>query len=195
MPQTEWDVSDARKLRAQLQSVQDFVNNDYYNISDFLCTDDYTTGSLALDNGLPGIRLTNGVDRFVASNHVRPQYWTFGFAKIHAFFWTDNALAAKSVRINITVSLAHPGETSAAVKVTFSQTIAVPTTPWEMVHIDASNGAATGWAVDAAGTTHEHCVVGGELEREGSHGEDNYASSITFLCAQLEFLPASPVAD
>lgn len=195
MPQTEWEVSDDRRLRAQLQNIQDFVYAGYHKIEDFLTTSDYTTGTNAIDNGLPSIRLTNSVDRIIASNHTRPQFWTYGKCKIHVFFWTNNVLAAQTVRINLTVSVTHPGEIAPITKVTLAETVAVPTTAWEVFEVKATSTTATGYAVDTSGMTHEHCVLSGEVEREGSHGGDNYASNISFLCAQLEFIPASPVAD
>jgi len=193
MPQTEWDVADDRKLRAQLQSVKDFVQTGYYELDECLAPGScYTDGTVGINNSWPSVAFGTGADELVTNNAFRPRYWTYGKLRLVTQWAANNVAAAQVVRVNLTITYTNPADVAvtAAASSTTDQTLS--TTAWTVFTLTVTSAAAlslSGGDFDAPG------FISAQADREGTHANDNYGASLFFLSGKLLFIPTSPVAD
>jgi len=196
MPQTEWEVQDQWKLRAQSQSIHDFVTNSYYTIDELIEPGSaVTNGTVATVNNWPSIGLATGVDRYASNNVVRPDFWTFGKLRMHTFFAANNTTAAKVIRLNLYAGVTHPGDVAYDIYGSLSVSYTLPTTAYEVFEVDVTSANTVGLAHGQSGPPHASGFLTVRIEREGTHGDDNYANPVYFLASKLQFIPSSPVAD
>lgn len=196
MPVKEWGVADDKRLRAQSQSIHDFVYNSYFTLDELLepgsCL---TNGTAAEVNNWPSIALATGVTRYASNNIVRPDFWTTGRLRMHTFWAANNTTASRVVRLNFAIGITHPGDTAYDLYGTLSVSYTLPTVAYEVFEIDVTGANIVGLGHSQTGPPHGSGFLTARVEREGGHGDDNYSGPVYFLAAKLQFEPSDTVRD
>lgn len=170
MPKQEWDVSDAKKLRRVIGSVNDFETEDYY---EYWVTPSahYTDGTRGTSNSaIENIGFATGVDEWARSNIRSRTNWIRGQVEVTSFF-RGNTYASQAARLIQRVRGATVGSATVTGILERQWTETLPTTNLEVFSSTISGTA----------NTNRYDLLGLSVERAGTHVDDTYAQDLDYL--------------